>query len=227
MTLSPYENKTRTMNLSAITSGPLPRPGEARLEEVCAADGRDIAAALSFALGTRSLAGRPLLFAATRPWLAERGRPYGWAYRSDPTQNLILVVAAREAEALWAVEEALKSGTVGMAVAAVERPSLLATRRIDHAARAGGACGVILRATAPEDLSAAWRRWRVTALASTAHPDDPRAPGAPRLRADLVRSRDTPPGSWILEWDDASDSFGVAAGLADHGLVEDPRTIAA
>ena len=200
--------------------------GKLRLEEVAGVAARDMAAAYQFARSVLPADGRPAVFAATRAWLGEVGRPFGWAFDREKTR-LVLVAAQREAEVLWATEEALKSGAVASVIAAVGRPSLLATRRLDNAARKGGAGVVILRAGPADDLSAAWRRWQISALASAAHPWDAKAPGAPRLRAELVRSRDSAPGAWILEWDHAADRFRLVEGLADHGLGEDARTIAA
>jgi protein ImuA len=163
-----------------------------------------------------------LVLITTPPWLQERGRPFAqglksWGLRSD---RLIWVRCAREAEALWALEEALKSGAVDGGLATVEQPSFVATRRLDFAARAGGATGVLVRARGTGDLSAARMRWRIAARASADHPYDAAAPGPMRLAAELVRRRDGSPGIWELEQDDETGRLRVAAGLADHGLVE-------
>src|SRR5579875_374932 len=164
---------------------PLPAPSRG-LEEMAAADPRDWGAAAAFALlRIEEAAGaeeddRPLAFVAARAWRRERG---GLSARGllglglDPGR-LILVRVDREEEALWALEEALKSGAVKGAVAAAERPSFVATRRLDFAAREGRALAALLRIGPAADLSAARLRWRVSALASAPHPHDPRAPGA-------------------------------------------------
>ncbi|HZC16662.1 MAG TPA: hypothetical protein VE309_07865 [Caulobacteraceae bacterium] len=197
------------------------------LEETAAAEPGDAAAAFAFALGR--LAGvqdpRPVALITTGLWSRERGRPFarglaGWGLSPE---RLIWIRAEREGEALWALEETLKSGAVAGGLASVEAPSFVATRRLDFAARAGGALGVILRAGPTGDLSAARRRWRIRCAPSATHPFDPAAPGRVRLNAELVRRRDGPPGAWILEQDDETGRLGVVAGLAGHGLDEADR----
>jgi protein ImuA len=220
------------MSLAANPSPPLdpaqfpwtPEP----LEEVTAAEPADAATALGFALRRMRPPGatdpRPLALVTTALWLRERGRPFshglaGWGAAGE---QLIWIRTEREAQALWALEEALKSGAVAGGLATVETPSLVATRRLDFAARAGGALGVVLRAGAAADLSAARRRWRITARRSGEAMFDLAAPGAARLRAELLRRRDGPPGAWDLEQDDETHGLRVVAGLAGHGLAARP-----
>jgi protein ImuA len=201
------------------------------LEEAAAAEPADAAAALAFALGrlARPKDARPVVLVTTALWLRERGRPFarglaGWGLGPE---RLIWIRAEREVEALWALEEALKSGAVAGGLASVEAPPFVATRRLDFAARAGGALGVLLRAGPTGDLSAARRRWRIKAGPSATHDFDPAAPGRVRLNAELVRRRDGPPGAWALEQDDETGRLRVVAGLAGHGLDETDRPFAA
>jgi protein ImuA len=207
---------------------PAPAPG---LEEAAAAAPQDWPQAAAFAL--LRAAGeedpRPILFVAGKDWRRERGSLcarglLGLGLRLD---RVILVRAEREGEALWAMEEALKSGAVAGAVGAAEQPAFVATRRLDFAAREGRARAVLLRAQGAGDLSAARLRWRILARPSAPHPYDPRAPGALRLRAELVRRRSGPLGAWDLEFDHETHRLGLAAGLADHGLVQGRRPHAA
>ena len=194
------------------------------LEEVAADAPADAAAAFGFCLARLVATGagdaRPLLVATTGDWLRERGRPFagGLIALGLPLDRLIWVRAEREAQTLWALEEALKSGAVAGALASVAAPDFVATRRLDFAARAGAATGLLLRAQPAADLSAARRRWRIAALASGEDRFDPLAPGAARLNAKLVRRRDGPPCAWTLEHDDEAGGLRVAAGLADHGV---------
>jgi protein ImuA len=201
------------------------------LEEAAAAEPADAAAAFAFALGRLASArdARPMVLVTTALWLRARGRPFarglaGWGLGPE---RLIWVRAEREADALWALEEALKSGAVAGGLASVEAPPFVATRRLDFAARAGGALGVLLRAGPAGDLSAARRRWRIKAGASATHGFDPAAPGRVRLTAELVRRRDGPPGAWALEQDDETGRLRVVAGLAGHGLDETDRRLGA
>src|SRR5579871_324693 len=200
-----------------------PRAAEP-LEEVTAAEPADAGTAFGFDLSrlVERDDARPFVFVTTTLWLHERGRPFArglerWGVRSARS---IWVKTQRQAEALWALEEALKSGAVAGGIATVEAPSFVATRRLDFAARAGAAAGLILRAEAGGDLSAARRRWRIRCAGSATHPDDERAPGRVRMIAELVRRRDGPPGAWSLEQDDETGRLGVAAELAGHGLDE-------
>ncbi len=214
----------------AVAHTPLPAPAP-HLEEAGAVAPADTAAALAFALWRAGGAGdpRPVAVVAMRHWLRERGRLFGHgaAGLGLARDRLVLIVVDREPQGLWAMEEALKSGAVCGAVGAVAAPPFVATRRLDFAARAGGAAAVLLRSGAAGDLSAARLRWRIGAAPSAAHPFDGRAPGAARMAAELVRHRGGPLGSWILEQDDETGRFGLAAGLADHGLVPGQSTAAA
>jgi len=190
------------------------------LEEVAAAEPADVAAAFGFALGrlASAPAGRPLVLVTLPMWLRERGRPFARglsAWGLEP-QRVIWVRAAKEDQALWALEEALKSGAVAGGLATVEHPPFVATRRLDFAARAGGALGLLVRAGPADDLSAARRRWRIASRPSATAAFDADAPGAARLRAELVRRRDGPPGGWDLEQDDETGRLRLDAELADQ-----------
>jgi protein ImuA len=170
-----------------------------------------------------------VLFVATADWMRERGRlsPRGLLRLGIEPGRLVLVRAEKDLDALWALEEGLKSGAVAGAIGAIRNASFVATRRLDFAARTGRAVAVLLRAEAQEDLSVARLRWRVSAEPSALAPFDPAAPGAMRLTAALTRRRDGPLGAWTMEQDDETHRLRLAAGLADHGLVEGRRTRAA
>ncbi|MEI9889341.1 MAG: hypothetical protein WDN45_00670 [Caulobacteraceae bacterium] len=212
---------------------PVPLPTPEPFEEAAAAHPQDLAPALAFALSRLIEAaegrgdGRPVAMVTTLLFDHERGRLSGWGARGlglDPAR-LLVIRARREPEAQWAFEEALKSGAAAGVIGALESPSFVATRRLDFAARAGQACGFVLRAKPPADLSAARLRWRVRAEPSAPHPFDPRAPGAARLAAELVRSRDGKSGRFILEQEHETGRFRLAAGLADHGLAPQPHAL--
>jgi len=209
----------------------LPHPEP--FEEAAAAHPQDLVPALAFALSRALEAAegrqddRPVAMVTTPVFDRERGRLSAWGARGlglDPAR-LVLIRARREPEAQWAFEEALKSGALAAVIGSLEAPSFVATRRLDFAARAGQATALVLRSRPAVDLSAARLRWQVTAEASAAHPFDPRAPGAARLRAELVRSRDGRSGRFLLEQSHEADRFRLAAGLADHGLAPQPHAL--
>lgn len=187
----------------------------APLEEACACGPRDMAALLTFAL-SRVLAQdrRPLLFTAPRAWFVEHGRPYGPGLIGV---SLILAPTATAAEALWTLEQALRSGAVALALGAVEGATLAQTRRLEFAAKQGEAVGLVLPRRL-DGLSAARRRWRISTSQSAADSDDPRAPGRARVMAELIRSRGERPGAWMLEQDDETYRLRLADRLAGDGL---------
>ena len=197
----------------ALSQDPFPQ-GPAPLEEACAPLPRDVAAALLFALSRRREGDeRPVLMTAPRAWFVEYGRPYGPGLAGIP---LILAPAATLAEALWAMEQGLRSGAVSLGLGAVEGATLAQTRRLDFAAKQGEAVGLIL-SRAQAGLSAARRRWRISTRASAADPEDDRAPGPSRLLAELTRGRGERPGAWMLEQDDETHRLRLADRLADFG----------
>jgi len=190
---------------------PCPEP---LLEEVAAAGPRDRAAGLAFALA-RVPEGdtRPLLFVLPGDWRRDWGLPCPHGIAAP---EFLIVLPRRAEDALWAMEQALRSGACAAVIGAIEQATLTQTRRLDFAAREGGAGAILLRRH-NDGLSAARRRWRIAAAPSTPHPLTEEALGAPRLRADLIRRRDGAPGSWLMEQEYASGRFAVADRLADHG----------
>lgn len=135
--------------------------------------------------------------------------PPGLAYYGLVPANLILVRAERWSDALWAMEEALRCPAVTGAVLALAwepnrqagdgRLNLTATRRLQLAAEAGGALGLLLRPdTAHPAPTAAVTRWRIgplrTAQAGTGLDD-------PRWQVELLRARSGRPGGpWAMTW---------------------------
>lgn len=187
----------------------------APLEEACASGPRDMAALLLFAFSRRPGGDtRPVLMTATRAWLGEQGRPYGPGL---PGASLILAPVTTAAEALWTLEQALRSGAVSLALGAVDGATLAQTRRLDFAAKQGGCVGLVMP-RGLDGLSAARRRWRISTSESAVDPDDARTPGPARLIVELVRGRGERPGAWILEQDDETHRLRLADRLAGDGL---------
>jgi protein ImuA len=224
--LGTYLYPIMTIQLHSIAPGACPDP--VPFEEVAAAQPQDMASAIGFALwraleGARG-DGRPVALIVTPAFQNERGRLFGWGARQLGLEQprILLVRARREAEALWAFEETLKSGAVAAALGPLDAPSFVATRRLDFAARAGRAQALVLRTAPAGDLSAARLRWRVACAPSAPHPLDARAPGSARLTAQLARSRDGRTGAFTLEQDHETGRFRLVAGLADHGLAAQP-----
>jgi len=177
-----------------------------------------MAGGLAFALSRAGRgAGRGVALTVTQSWLREHGRPYGPGLAGfDCREGFVLVTTRTEAECLWAMEQALRSGGLDAVLGAINGADLTQTRRLEFAARDGSAAGVLLR-TRTGDLSAARRRWRVSTLASAPDPHDPRAPGNLVLRVEMTRSRAERPGVWMLEQDDETHRLRLADRLAGDG----------
>jgi protein ImuA len=198
------------------------------LEEVAALTCPDYSAAFGFAaarLNERPDDARPLILVATSFGVRERGVPFfaGLETLGLAAKRALVVLTEKEANVLWALEEALKSGAVAGGLAMAATLPFVMTRRLTLSADKGGALGILVRPHPPDDLSAARMRWRIASLPSAPHRFDAKAPGAPRWRVELTRRRDGPPGMWDVEWDHETHRLRLVSGLAGHGLVARSR----
>ncbi|MDH3585071.1 MAG: hypothetical protein OER86_12735, partial [Phycisphaerae bacterium] len=123
----------------------------------------------------------------------------------------IFVDASDTARRLWAVDLAARCSGVAAVVADGRGLDMAATRRLQLAARAGGALLLAARSSHEQkQLSAAATRWRVCSVVSETF--------RPRwhlelLRCKLGRRSRTPDGSesWWLEWDGAENRVRIPA----------------
>ena len=128
--------------------------------------------------------------------------------RLDP-DRLIVVAVRKDDEALWAMEEGLKSKCLGAVLGEVGRLDLTASRRLQLAAEGSGVTAFVLRRwrlmqQAKREAAqpiAALTRWRIAALP---------AQGETRWKVELARCRGGRPNTWILETADGSDRFHAA-----------------
>ena len=150
----------------------------------------------------------------------------GLAALGLPPHRLIYVAVSNDAEALAALEDALRTRGVAAAWGEIDRVDLTAGRRLQLACEAGGATGFVLRRrlygrrAQAEEGSAAATRWRVAS--SPSDPGEAPGLGAPRWRVRLERCRGGRPGGWIMEADDEANPVRVVAELADHALPAEP-----
>ena len=161
---------------------------------------------------------RPMLFIAPSHAFAEHGRPHGHGLQRlglDPAR-LILVETRNEKQALWAMEEALRSAVPAAVGGAVAKLDLKASQRLQLAAGEAGLPLLLLRPATTEDASAAATRWRIGA--AEAARDRFGLIERTRWNVRLERCRNGRPGDWLVEFDHAAYRFSLAAALADPAL---------
>ncbi len=169
-------------------------------------------------------------------WCLKQPDLYGPGLREhglDP-MRLVLAVARRDDELLWAIEEGLRTGpAAGLAavVGEIGRLPMVASRRLQLAAEHSGITTLLLRrwrtaaeAAAERDRpSAALTRWRIAALPSPA--EGKSRVGTPRWQVELLRCRGGVPGTWIVEAADATGHVSLSAELADRPVAPaEPQT---
>ena len=142
-------------------------------------------------------------------------RPWGLA-----AEQLLLVRPRTVAEAVWAMDEALRCAAVRAVLGIVDRLDHRASRRLQLAAESGGRPCVLARpAAALSESSWAEVRWWVQPVPRSAH-------GARVLRVELLRCRGRmEPAEVYLEVDDATGIVRVVAELAAaEASARSPRT---
>ncbi len=188
------------------------------LHEVAPETSDDMPAAFGFVaalLGRMPPSGPVLLVTAPRA-LAAHGRPYGHGLNGlglDPAR-VILVETADAKQALWAMEEALRSAVPAAVAGAVDKLDFRASQRLHLAAGDSGRPLLLLRPGGMTSVAAT--RWRVAAAAA-AH-DRFGLVARWRWRVTLERCRNGRPGQWLVEFDHATHRFSLAAALADPAL---------
>jgi protein ImuA len=196
------------------------------LHEVLAATHNETPAALGFLLALTSLAlkakpGLAVLVASQRA-LAPWGGLYGHGLNRlgvDP-DRLMLVAARTDKEALWALEEILRSRVRPAMVtgALASCPDLTASRRLNLAA---AALAIPLSLACTEKVSgasAAATRWRIGTLPASR--DRFGALLNPRWSVSLERCRHGRPGKWFVEWNHVAHRFSLVEGMADRSSTQ-------
>jgi protein ImuA len=204
--------------------GDVPEPclRRAALHEITAREAGDGAAALAFALALALKASEASNHRQGRILIVlegmagqETGLPYGHGLAAlglDP-QRLLLLSTSRAVEALWAIEEGLRSAALVAVVGVFARLprvyDLTASRRLVLAARHGGlpAClAIIGEGGASQRLaSAAETRWQIAARPSARGVAG--EPTSPAFNAELLRRRGGEPATFNLDWNHDTRSF--------------------
>jgi len=170
----------------------------------------------------------PAVLVAARRALSDFGEPYGHglAQLGLDVGRLILVETRTDKDALWAIEETLRSGARPAMVAGALAGGLdlTSSRRLNLAAAPQRTPLVLLSGAGAAGTSAAAARWRIAA--APAARDSFGALAAPRWHVALERCRlgnrrgrlmNRPmnlPGAWLIEWNHVAHRFRVVAGLA-------------
>jgi protein ImuA len=202
------------------------------VHEVLAAQHGAKPAAFGFAMALAALAQSarcgPMGLVLSRRALRDFGSPYGHGLQKlglDP-RRLIVVETRGDKDALWAIEEILKSkAALAMVVAILgsnrdRTRHLTESRRLSLAAAASGTPLVLVSSPAEMQASAAVTRWRIgTAAKGRRGPQEQQPFARSRWSLALERCRNGRTGQWLIEWDHVAHRFHLAQGLADHAPV--------
>jgi protein ImuA len=193
----------------------------AELHELAPAAAFHCGATLGFALALSLLAPRvkgTILFAQQDFAALEAGALYGLGCDlfGLASSRLLLVRTATPRDALWVMEEGLKTrglaAVVGELAEEGKAADLTATRRLSLAAEKGGALCLLLRQRALRAPSAAATRWEVAGAPGMT--DRFGGMGRTGFGLTLTKNRRGACGSWVLQWDHHEQRFVPALSLA-------------
>ena len=183
------------------------------LSEIVPAKPQDAAAACGFALALAARLARSTLPAKSVLWIIEdfaaqeQGAPYGpgLIQHGLAPEKLVIVRTPRAQDALWALEEALKTSNIiviGELGTHAKGYGLAASRRLALAARASGTPGLIFHAGTAGG-SAAASRFEIASHASPSASGKTRLPlpGPPSWAVRLLKARAGPDSRFGLDRD--------------------------
>lgn len=186
------------------------------------------AAAIGFVLARLGSGAAPVLWIQDRLAQRETGHPFLAGLGLQ--RPLMVMHLSRPVDVLSAVEEGLRCRALTALIAEIHgNPaaiSFAAMKRLALRVEASGVPCWLIRQAASADLSAARDRWRIATLPSSGNPDDPRAPGDPRWRVELFRSRDKRPGEWVERHErGTANRVHLVAAVPDGTLAEDTGAV--
>jgi protein ImuA len=213
-----------TAGVGASLAPGLPGPGiiGGMLNEAVAAHAdRPAAFGFLFTLSAAALqtCAGPVIFVAARRTL-DCGAPYGHG-RSRlgvDVGRLILVETDTDKDALWALEEALRSeARPALVTGAIENDvNLTQSRRLNLAAATHATPLVLARSGKAAGNSAAATRWRIAPAPAACDRFDTFAYW--RWYVTLERCRNGRTGEWLIEWDAAARRFRSVEDLPSRTL---------
>jgi len=179
-----------------------------------------LGAAAGFALGLAAQPSCPGRIVWIQQDMAalEGGQPYGPGiipFAIAPSR-LLLVRTASAKDALWAMEESLRTAGVAAVIGelsgAGDAADLTATRRLNLVLQEHQALGLLLRQQPLRGTSACATRWNVRA--APGRHDGFGGIGRTAFALTLEKNRHGPCGHFLLEWDQDARSFRAALPVA-------------
>jgi len=156
----------------------------------------------------------------------ELGRPYGPGLTSLglAASSCLFVETARVPDALWAMEEGLRSQSLALVIGILPEVALTPARRLSLAAASAATPCLLITDPREPAAGSTVTRWRVAQRQSAPHAFEASACGAPRYAVSLERCREgalmiEASSSLVVEWSDETHRFRVAPRLAHraHG----------
>ncbi|CAN5369872.1 ImuA family protein [soil metagenome] len=141
----------------------------------------------------------------TSLWISASRKLFPPALKSFGIQpdRFIFIDLQNEKDVLWAMDEALKCGTLTTVVGELNDISFTASRRLQLAVEQSQVTGFIIRnkvhVVNNPGTTACVSRWKITPLPSLPIEDLPGI-GFPKWRVELLRIRNGKPGVWDIEW---------------------------
>lgn len=218
--------------IDAVLRGGL---ASSKLHEIAPVTDGDLGAAsgFSWALAARAAAnGRDMLWIKTDFATIEGGDIYGPSCDlfGLPLRQLLMLNVTRPIDALWAMEEALKSRALACVVAELPNngtpADLTVTRRLTLAAQKGGGFGFLFRHRPSPFSSSAETCWEI----ATAPGVTDRFGGLGRtvLMLSLIKNRHGRTGRWHVAWDHHECTFSaLPVDMAEASVDRPDRTLLA
>lgn len=195
--------------------------GEEGVHEICEASFGDMPALTGFALASAIPRRGAIAWVSQHKMMLDHGSclPAGFSELSAARRSRVSITVSKLTDALWTIEEAVRSGAVSGVIAEIGSIDFTASRRLALASGRHGVPVILLMPYTCNGSTAASARWRVSPRPSSQNIFDGRAPGYPRWRAVLERSRRAPHlmgKTFDLELNDETLSLSVVSRLAAH-----------
>lgn len=121
------------------------------------------------------------------------------AFGIEP-HHVLFIQAKKPKEALWVVEEALKTDGIAAVVGEMKDLSFMESRRLQLAVERSKVTGFLVRQQPGNATTACVARWKISSLPSIS--DDLPGIGFPSWQVELLKIRNGKPGSWQIGWRD-------------------------